>query len=332
MISTQTKVEKEVRGNLRPLNIFHDLPHIADMIESCFAGKLDTDGLAAIDNIRRRGKDKGFLAWAPRVIDTVSLPLSGFVWEENGKLVGNVSLIPYHRFGERHYLIANVATLPEYRRQGIAFRLTESAIKKAVDQNAATIWLQVRADNPGAIDLYQKLGFVVKYTNNTWNLPPEFKVTATPTKDVVITKTDLGDWKVLQPDFELIYPNELEWYYGFMIENFKPGFWMNIQRFIRDERVALITSKRLGILTGGIAVRNVLGHPEYIYATIADPKDIDSLISLLAGLKELIDPRKKQVFEYPPGEYDDAIFNAGFVKQRSLVWMKYQGDTTKKSK
>jgi GNAT superfamily N-acetyltransferase len=317
------------KGNLRPLNIFHDLPTVADIIETCFAGTLDTEGLAAIDNIRRRGTDKSFLAWAPRVIESVSLPLSGYVWEVNGKLVGNVSLIPYNRIGERHYLIANVATLPEYRRQGIAQHLTESAIKKAIDQQATTIWLQVREDNPGAIDLYKKLGFEVKYTNTSWNLPPDFKITLLPTNDIIVKKSELVDWPKLRPQYEKIYPNELEWYYGFMIGNFMPGFWMDVQRFFRDERVVQHSAFENGNLKGGIAVRNVLGQPDHIYATLPPQKNNNILMSLLASLTGLVDYRKKQVFEFPPGEYDDAIFEAGFVKQRTLVWMKYKGSTNK---
>src|SRR5512137_2528848 len=108
-MSTLTASLAKQPPQLRPLNILRDLPSVADLVETCFASTLDEDGHRFIQQMRRSGRDNAFIRWAAQVVDTVSMPLSGFVWEEQGNLIGNVSLIPYHHNHHKYYLIANVA-------------------------------------------------------------------------------------------------------------------------------------------------------------------------------------------------------------------------------
>lgn len=54
---------------------------------------------------------------------------SGFVWEENGQIIGNLSLIPSTKGGRRVVVIANVAVHPDHRRRGIAHELTQRALQ-----------------------------------------------------------------------------------------------------------------------------------------------------------------------------------------------------------
>ncbi len=138
---------------LRPLNILHDLPAVADLIEKCFASTMDAEGRSYLQQMRRAGRDNSFLRWAASAVETASMPLSGYVWEENGQIIGNVSLIPHHHKRKKYYLIANVATHPDHRRRGIGRALTEVAIRHARARNSSEIWLHVRDDNPGAIAL-----------------------------------------------------------------------------------------------------------------------------------------------------------------------------------
>lgn len=323
-MTTSAISKQAVAGRVRPLNIFTDLPTVADMIETCFEGFLDGEGLAAVDSIRRRGRDKNFLAWAPRVVDTISLPLSGFVYEVDGILAGNASLIPYHRAGVKHYLVANVATLPIYRRQGIARKLTEAAVAKAISQGADSIWLQVRQDNPGAVNLYEQLGFRQRVTTNTWHLPPDYQISPRPYAGVNLRKTTFAEWEQLSPTYKQVYPPWLDWYYGHRVDDLTPGFWPGIQRFFRDEQAVLVSAKDGAKLAGGIAVKRVIGHPDKIFCTRPLSGGANTMAAMLSSLSGLVEPRKKQVFEFPPSEYDQLIFDAGFVKQRALIWMKYE--------
>lgn len=60
--------------------------------------------------------------------------------------------------GEMH--IVNVATLPAFRRQGVAHRLLDHALCLAQQNNVESACLEVRTGNMGAIALYRSFGFV----------------------------------------------------------------------------------------------------------------------------------------------------------------------------
>src|SRR5690242_21297419 len=92
---------------LRPLSIFRDLPAVADLIELCFSSTMDTEGKRYIQDMRRAGSDNAFLKWANQAAESTSLPLTGYVWDENGRIVGNVSLVPFRQRRQKIYLIAN---------------------------------------------------------------------------------------------------------------------------------------------------------------------------------------------------------------------------------
>lgn len=158
---------------LRPLSIIHDLPGVADLVEKCFADTMDPEGRRYIQQMRRAGQDNVFMRWAANAAESVSMPLSGYVWEENGEIIGNVSLIPYRNKKRKIYLIANVAVRPDYRRRGIGRALTTAAMRHASERHAAATWLHVRDDNPGAIALYRSLGFQELARRTLWQAKPD---------------------------------------------------------------------------------------------------------------------------------------------------------------
>lgn len=130
MASITLPAQSEARHpNIRPLSVLRDLPSVADLIEQCFSTTMDSDGKRYVQDMRRAGSDNSFLQWAKRAADSTTLPLTGYVWEEDHRVIGNVSLIPFSYNKRRLYLIANVATHPDYRRRGIARALTQRAIQ-----------------------------------------------------------------------------------------------------------------------------------------------------------------------------------------------------------
>ena len=117
MSSITVPVNTKEHPHVRPLNVIRDLSVVADLIELCFAPTMDNEGQRYLSDMRRASRDDGFLNWASRVTETTSLPLTGYVWEQNGRIIGNASLIPFRDKGKRVYLIANVAVHPDHRRQ-----------------------------------------------------------------------------------------------------------------------------------------------------------------------------------------------------------------------
>ena len=159
MASIAVQMAAEHPGPLRPLNILRDLPQVADLIELCFETTMDDDGQSYVQQMRKASTDRDFLAWANKLMESTSMPLAGYVWEDNGKIVGNASLVFQAHRGRKLAMIANVATHPNYRRRGIGRALTERALLGAQQKGTRDIWLQVRQDNPGAIRIYSELGF-----------------------------------------------------------------------------------------------------------------------------------------------------------------------------
>ena len=63
---------------------------------------MDNDGQRYLSDMRRASRDDSFLRWASHMSETASLPLMGYVWEQDGRIIGNASLIPFRRQGETH--------------------------------------------------------------------------------------------------------------------------------------------------------------------------------------------------------------------------------------
>ncbi len=57
--------------------------------------------------------------------------------------------------------ILNVATSPDWRRQGVADRLLTLVFDRCLSEGLTSAWLEVREGNLAAINLYRRHGFVV---------------------------------------------------------------------------------------------------------------------------------------------------------------------------
>ena len=70
--------------------------------------------------------------------------------------------------------LANIAVRSEYRGQGYASRLLERVLQVARDREVETIYLEVRASNTQALELYDRFGFSqVGVRKNYYDRPKE---------------------------------------------------------------------------------------------------------------------------------------------------------------
>jgi GNAT superfamily N-acetyltransferase len=146
----------------RPLNASTDLNAVAHLLEECFRSER-TFPFSDSPLLRELGVFLWTLNYAPTFPET----LEGFVWIENGRLVGNVTL-NYDRSGR--FYISNVAVKPEFRRQGIARALMQVSLDHIRSQQAKIALLNVRPQNEGAVKLYTDLGFKPMETCGEWKL------------------------------------------------------------------------------------------------------------------------------------------------------------------
>jgi ribosomal protein S18 acetylase RimI-like enzyme len=319
-------------GGLRSLNILRDLSAVADLIELCFESTLDEEGQSYLQQMRRASRDHDFLSWAGKLMDSTSMPLSGFVWEEHGKIIGNASLIYQFHRGRKIAMIANVATHPDYRRRGIGRALTERAMAGARQRGASEFWLHVRHDNPTAITIYTDLGFTERARRTTY-YSRAVAGTTQPTSQAEAFGVEVGNvaivsrpesryWPLQREWLERAHPAELNWYSRWNWKAFDPGWQHWWQRLFEG-----LDKRQWSVMRHGRLLATVYWMPmprasNALWA--AAPLDGDAAgfsLALQAARRDLAHYRRLTV-EYPAGQMVEAIEAAGFDAFRTLIWMR----------
>jgi len=319
-MSAITQALTSAKPQLRPLNIMRDLPRVADLVETCFSGTMDAEGQRFVQQMRRAGQDNSFLRWAANAVESASMPLSGFIWEEAGQLVGNVSLIPYRYHGQKLFLIANVAVHPDFRRRGIARNLTEIALEHTWKHKSDATWLQVRDDNPGAVKLYSDLGFQEKAKRTQWQATPD-KNLPKQNLDFEIRSRQTGNWSQQREWLTNLYPEELSWYQATPWMSFRPGFLADISRFFMETESHTWTVVNSSGLVAALSSISNLGRNEPLWAAIPDEVDTKAFTALLLHVRRYLSGRESLSLDMPGGLAVEALQAAGFQARRTLIWM-----------
>ncbi|MCL4395283.1 MAG: GNAT family N-acetyltransferase, partial [Chloroflexi bacterium] len=144
----------------------HDLNAVARLLEEAFR----SDHGFPFSNVPLL-RELGIVLWTLSYTPVFPESTTGFVWIEDGQIVGNVSLNPDLGRLDR-YMITNVAVKPAYRRQGIARALMQAALDHLRGRAVRTALLNVRPGHSAAIKLYQDLGFAEVELRGEWTLRP----------------------------------------------------------------------------------------------------------------------------------------------------------------
>lgn len=85
------------------------------------------------------------------------------IWDESLTPRKLIAIAGIHVYSPMYHVAAlgNIATHPNYRKQGLARLVTSSLIDSLIEKKIETIGLNVKADNHQAIALYQSLGFEI---------------------------------------------------------------------------------------------------------------------------------------------------------------------------
>jgi len=171
--------------------------------------------------------------------------------------------------------IARIAVVPNYRNKGIGSKLMGIMIDYCQANNRPKIILNVRQDNPSAIRLYQKYGFIksevsyqyivpIKRFLNSFRQSPSKMVTAAPITDV---------------DVSLIPPFSEEWRDLDSIHN--PP----------DNYVLIFMTKR------GQVVGYCRLNPDFpgCYPFVVNGVTVSKLSDILFSLKTYLNPEKKEL-------------------------------------
>ncbi len=331
MASITVPAQRAPATALRPLNILRDLPQVADLIELCFSSTIDDEGQSYLDQMRRASRDNEFLRWAGRVVDTTSMPLSGFVWDVNGRIVGNASLV-YQNFGSRKIaMIANVATHPDYRRHGIGRALTEGAMNHALRKGAKELWLHVREDNPTAIRIYEDLGFRERGRRTTYysrpGMPASSILGTLSSSQATHQRLTVGqprarDWSTQRAWLYRAHPRELAWYSRWDWEKLSPDLLNWIYRTFVEFNTRQWAAYRAGKLAATVSWVPTMHTPNMLWIGTEAMGDADALRVALEAARYDLSHYRRLTIEHPAGEMVQAIESAGFDAYRTLIWMR----------
>jgi len=149
-------------GGLRKINPNSDIPQLVELLQLVFGNEFEGEGQQVFRSLGRPSNPNFLWRFDPLMVKLAP----GFIWEVNGRIVGNVTLV-YTRSRYR-YLAANVAVHPQYRRQGIARKLMQAVVNDVMGRGGKTIALQVVRGNQAAVDLYGSMNFISIGSMTTW--------------------------------------------------------------------------------------------------------------------------------------------------------------------
>lgn len=147
----------------RPINLRKDSGQVLGLLDLAFGPLPGGQGRRILSGNPRA--DLGFLIGGG-IGDYFRGTAPGMVWEENGRIIGTLSLLSSSKPGR--YLVANVAVHPEHRRRGIATGLMNATMEYVEKHGGREIMLQVERNNEAALRLYSLLRFKKVGEVNRW--------------------------------------------------------------------------------------------------------------------------------------------------------------------
>lgn len=301
-----------------------DLHAVADLIEQCFRDTMDSDGRDYLRHLRQVADEENLSSWFQSASQANYPRVDGFIWEEDGRIIGNLTLIPAIRDGKRVFLIANVAVHPDHRGKGIGRKLTERALLAIRERHGLEAWLHVRADNPVAYGLYLSLGFTEKTRRTTWVRENDFDFEAKEDPGLVFGRRNRQIWEQQREWLHNIYPDEIRWNLPYREDLFLPGAWQSFARLINGEVIEHWVVRKGDEVFGTLTWQPTRHHFDLIWLSLDLRKEKRSLPGMLALTSRLPIPRKALSVNFPSGKGVEAFIEKGFINQADLVWMKME--------
>lgn len=229
----------------RPINLNRDIPQVLDLLKIAFGEALDAEGQRALQGYGTPGSPPAFF-W--RFNPAASRLSQGYVWEENGRLVGNVTLLKTGINGR--FLIVNVAVHPDYRRRGIARMLMNTVSEHVWQHGGRQILLQVDQDNTSAIDLYRSLHYQALGDMTSW-LATAGRIHALESpSDFPVRDLRGREWReAYNLDCRALAP-DLNWPEPLSQRIYQQGIWHSLNNFLNGRGSESWVTTNDGQLTG----------------------------------------------------------------------------------
>jgi ribosomal protein S18 acetylase RimI-like enzyme len=214
---TATVNTSQAQGHIRPVDPGRDMGAIADLIEVAFSGEMDRAGNAVVADMRQLA----ILGPLLTVVDRMAPFSGGYVWEQDQRIVGNVT-VTIEDHAARRYFISNVAVHPSQQGHGIGRQLMEAALTGIRRQGGRSVILQVRVDNEPAQRLYRSLGF--RRFDTVVEMLRSGRLMSTPQPAVPLRRLRGGDWAALADLVRAVTPLEVQQARGLPLQALRPSW------------------------------------------------------------------------------------------------------------
>ncbi len=308
----------------RPINLKQDVPQVADLLELAFGEKMDRESRTAM-----RSSNQGNPAFLWRLNPQYNRLPPGYVWQENGRIVGNVTLIATKIPG-RH-IIANVAVHPNYRRRGIARTLMQAVLEQVRARHGQVVMLQVEKENTSALNLYnslqfEQIGTMVEWRTSVTRLH-ELAPHTPDTPPVEVQPLQKHQWRAAyQLDSASQHP-DLTWPEPVPTDFYRQGLWQSFRNLLSGRiQETWATYNNHEQLTGLGTIAADWGRPYTLairrQAEWQGQLERPLLARLIHRLQQM--SRRAVVLHYPDNDpvMEQLLRAANFSQRRALTHMR----------
>lgn len=306
----------------RPINLNKDIPQVVRLLEMVFGETLDAEGQRMFAQLGNSSQPPFLWRWSSGLTQLTP----GFVWEENGRIVGNVTLLPAQT--PRRFLVANVAVHPDFRRRGIARGLMQAVLEAVEQRHGQTVLLQVVKDNHQAVNLYRSLGFMTVGSMTEW-FTSAARLRELPLLDnrVEIQPLRRQAWQeAYQLDLSCLHP-DLNWPDPLQMDMYKVGWWQWLGNVLNGrQQETWTTSSSSGQLTGLATIASEWGRVHRLSVRVRPAwrgqVERPLIAKLLRRLRHL--PRRNVRIDHPDqdGNMNQLLEEANFTARRTLTHMR----------
>lgn len=241
MFAEAILVRKSDTG-LRRFDMRRDLEQLADLIDLAFGSEIEAARSSIVAEMRRLARSGPLLWLVDASYATLSPLMGGFVWIDEGRLVGNATLSADN--GQRGpWIVTNVAVHPDFRGRGIARQLMEATLDEARRRGARSVVLEVQAANAPAQQLYHELAFERYQTVTELRLPapngstlrhPAALFDSPPAESPTLRKRRPGDWRKLYDFYRAVTPGPVQAIKPVLPQDYRMGIQLRLNRWLDD--------------------------------------------------------------------------------------------------
>ncbi len=255
---------------------------------------------------------------------------NGLVWEDNGRLVGNLTIIRYPE--SRRFLVVNVAVHPKWRRRGIAQKLMLAAMDLAKAEGQTAVLLQVDKSNDGAQALYQRMDFKTIGHMASWHVEgAALRRSPLALQDKspdYVRRLHSHEWQKAFAVDRAHLPAEMDWPEPVPDDLYKTGLGQRFFAFINGRSYEnWAVAAKSGELVGVASIWGEWGHPYRarirVLPTWTGKAERPLLLKTIERLRQLTSNRI--YLDHPDDNpaMNELLRSARFRPRRTLTHMKF---------